>query len=486
MFFPNTGAKLCMLCGVISEVFLGAFMKPKTAIQSFLSKTLDSSTFTWRQILNLTFPSMLDSMSITFIGVLITALISENGESSVAAVSLVGPIINLITCMFSGIAAGGTVVVAQYRGAGDETRLRRCIGGVLWLTVSVGVAACMPFLLFPRQILAMLYRDADSLVMEKAVVYLAGCVWTVIVFTLYTAAFSILRGLGEAKKCLHLSVVINVAYLVFSFLFLNILHQDVRGSVRALMLARVIGAAAALVSLLIHKAPIKLKVSDIFSFDRRVLSATLKVSIPLGLEQIFASCGGLVSQMYLIRLGTTAVAVNAIVNALQGFLYSPAASVSNVAVAVVGRCAGAEKREEAYLYGKRCCQMSLFMLTAACLIFYPLLPVLLTPYRLTGEASSMTAKILVAAIPFLLICWSYSNVMPNVLRAGSDTVFPSAVSLAVMWTVSIGMGYLLAIPAGLGLWGTWLAAWGAWTVRAGIFLARFRSRKWLRGSVARA
>ena len=113
LFFPNTGAKLCMLCGVISEEFLGAFMKPKTAIQSFLSKTLDSSTFTWRQILNLTFPSMLDSMSIMFINVLITALISENGESSVAAVSLVGPIVNLITCMFSGIAAGGTVVVAQ-------------------------------------------------------------------------------------------------------------------------------------------------------------------------------------------------------------------------------------------------------------------------------------------------------------------------------------------------------------------------------------
>lgn len=461
-------------------------MKPKNAIQGFLSKTLDSSTFSWRQILNLTVPSMLDSMSITFIGVLITALISENGESSVAAVSLVGPIINLITCMFGGIAAGGTVVVAQYRGVGDELKLRRCVGGVLWLTIAVGVTACLPFLLFPRQILTMLYQDADPQVMTKAEIYLSGCVWTVVVFTVYTAAFSILRGLGEAKKCLNLSIIINVAYLVFSFLFLNILHQDIQGSVRALLLARIIGAAAALVSLLVHKAPIRLKASDIFSFDRPVLGATLKVSIPLGLEQIFASCGGLVSQMYLIRLGTTAVAVNAIVNSLQGFLYAPAASVSNVAVAVVGRCVGAKKREEAYLYGKRCCQMSAFLLIAACLIFYPLLPILLTPYRLSGEAASMTAKLLVAAIPFLLICWSCSNVMPSVLRAGSDTVFPSAVSLAVMWTVSIGMGYVLAIPAGLGLWGTWIAAWGAWALRAGIFLVRFQSRKWLRGSVVRA
>ena len=69
---------------------------------------LSGSIFTWQQILRMTVPYVLDSLSIMLIGMLITALISKNGETSVAAVSLVGPITNLVVCMFNGIGAGGT------------------------------------------------------------------------------------------------------------------------------------------------------------------------------------------------------------------------------------------------------------------------------------------------------------------------------------------------------------------------------------------
>ena len=56
---------------------------------------------------------MLDSLSVMLIGMRITALISSNGQSSMAAVALVGPVTNLVVCMFNGIGAGGTVIVAQ-------------------------------------------------------------------------------------------------------------------------------------------------------------------------------------------------------------------------------------------------------------------------------------------------------------------------------------------------------------------------------------
>lgn len=54
-----------------------------------------------------TFPNVLDCLSIMFISMLITALISSNGEASVAAVSLVTPLTWMITCIFNGISAGG-------------------------------------------------------------------------------------------------------------------------------------------------------------------------------------------------------------------------------------------------------------------------------------------------------------------------------------------------------------------------------------------
>lgn len=447
-------------------------------VKGFLDRTLTSSTFTWREILDLTFPCILDSMSIMFIGTLITALISQNGADSVAAVSLVSPIANLICCMFNGVGAGGTIVVAQCKGKGDTQTLECGVGMVLWLTVAVGVLTCLPFLLFPRQILTALYQEAERAVMEKAVVYLSGCVWTILVFTVYTAVFSVLRGLGESKKCLVLSVIINVAYLLFSILFLNFLHMDIQGSVLALLLARIVGAGTAITALFLYHPPLPFHWQLLFSFDKSIFRSTLQISIPLGLEQIFSSCGSLVSQMFMITLGTAAVAVHSIASSLMGFLYSSAASISSVAVAVVGRCAGAGNQEEAYFYGRRCCQMARILLAAACVIFYPLLPLMLKPYRLTEEMLALAIHLLLCSIPGLLLFWPLSNTMPSVLRSVNDTLYPSVVSLIVLWTVNIGLGYELAIPMKWGLWGVWAAMWLSWVVRAGLFRFRYKEKAW--------
>lgn len=452
-------------------------------MDDFLARKLSSSVFTWREILDLIVPSVLDSISVMFINMLITALISKNGEASISAVALVGPVAGLILCVFNGIGAGGTVVVAQCKGRQDPELLKQAIGVILRMTVLVGVAACIPFLLFPRQILLALFPAAEEIVLEKAVIFLSGSVWSILVFTVYTAAFSVLRGLGESKKCLALSVIINVAYLLLSILFLNFLNMDIQGSVLALFLARLIGAAAAVALLLVIRPPVPMTLRYLAASNHALARSTMTVGIPLGLEQLFANLSGLVSQMYMIPLGTTALAIHAIANSLIGLLYAPASSLNNVSVAVVGRCVGAGKESEAYTYGKRCRQISLLLLILTSVIFYPLLPILLRQYNPTAEIASTSTRLLLYSLPCLLLFYPASFVTPNTLRAGSDTVYPSVVSLGVLWVVNTALGYFLAIPMGLGLLGVWAAIWASWAVRAGLFQLRFRSRKWLTKSV---
>ena len=69
-----------------------------------------------------------------------------------------------------------------------------------------------------------------------------------------------------------------------------------------------------------------------------------------------------------------------------------------------------------------------------------------------------------------------SNTLPFTLRAEGDSAYPSFVSLGVLWVVSIGLGYVLAIPAGFGLWGIWIAQWASWAVRSLLFYIRFRRK----------
>lgn len=448
-------------------------------LDNFLTRTLSGTVFSWREILHLTFPNVLDCLSIMFISMLITALISSNGEASVAAVSLVTPLAWMITCIFNGISAGGTVVVAQSCGMKDPVRIRKAAGMTLWLTVAVGTVVCLPLLMFPRQVLTLLYPEAEAVVLEKARIYLSGRAWSILVFTIYTANFGILRGLGESGRCLALSVIINAAYLVFSILFLNVLRMDILGSVFALLLARFIGSAASVILLFFWKAPVKMTFGQIFTGDKGILRSTLQVSIPLGLEQVCSSLGNVVAEMYMISLGTTALATHAIANSVIGVWYSPAMAAANLSVTVVGRCFGAEKYDEAKRYGVRCDQIALILVLLTSALFIPLLPALLGQYHPTPEVLAMAKKLLYWSIPSLLLFWPRSNTLPSTLRAANDTLYPSVVSLAVLWVVTIGLGYVLAIPCKLGLLGVWIAMWASWAIRCVVFSVRFGSGKWL-------
>lgn len=448
------------------------------AVDRFLTKKLSGNVFSWKQIWDLFLPGVLDSLSIMFINSLITALISKNGEASVAAVSLVSPITGLIVNLFNGISAGGTVVVAQSCGKKDD-QLKTCsVGTTLWLTVVIGLTVCIPVLLFPDKILYMLYPRAETLVMEKSVAYLTGCIWSIIVFTVYTAIFAVLRGLGESRRCLLLTIIINVSYLVFSFLFLNVMSMDIRGSVLALFLARLLGALSAVIALFAWNPPVRGAVKELISYNKTVLRSVLNIGTPLGFEQMFISLSGIVSGMYMVSLGTTAIATNAIVNSLLGLLYSPGYSVGSLSVTVVGRCFGAGEYDEAKMYGKRCNQIAFLLLVLFALVFYPMLPLLLKQYNPSPETYTEVSKLLYLSIPALFIFWPAAYVLPSTLRAANDAVFPSVYTLVVLWVVNIGLGYFLAIPLGFGLYGVWFSVWATWMVRAIGFTLRFRRKKW--------
>ena len=470
---------------IMEVCFMSRYHLP-ASWENYLDRKLSSSVFKYNQIIDLIVPGVLDSLSIMFILALTTALISSNGEASMAAVSICSPITTLIGTFFMGLSDGGSITVSQSYGTGDRAQLKRAIGMTVWLPVVVGACFCLPFLLFPEPILRVLYPSTEAAVMEKACIYLAGCTWSILPYTLFTALFRILRGLGESKRCLILSIIINVAYLLFSILFINVLHMDIAGSVTALILARVVGAACAAFYLFLWKPPVRMKFREIFCFDSLLLKENLKISLPLGMEQACMSLAGLVSQMFMTTLGTTAIAINAVANSMMGLLWAPAMSIGSLAVTVVGRCVGAGKKDEAYMYGKRCNSLAIIMLVVSAVIFYPLMPVLMKQYHPTAEAAAMVRTLLIASLPCLVLFWPTSYTMPSTLRSASDSLFPSVVSLTVLWLISVVLSYLLAIVAGLGLWGIWIANWTGWFVRTALFTYRFRSKKWLEKSTVKA
>lgn len=257
--------------------------------------------------------------------------------------------------------------------------------------------------------------------------------------------------------------------------------MDVRGSAAALLSARALGTLSAAAFLLLPRdLPIRLSLRDILSCQRDIFSSILEVALPFGLEQMLLYGGNIVITVLLVPLGTAAVTVNAVATSLFGMVTAAAYAAGTLAMTVVGRCAGAGQYRSAFTYGYKITALAFFLLAMGCLLFYPMFPFLLDRlYHVVPPLRAETLHLLKSILIPALLFWSMSSTLPNVLRAAHDTVFPSVLGTLTMWFVRIGLGWVLAFPAGMGLSGLWISMWAEWAVRSLFLGMRYFGSHWL-------
>ena len=285
-------------------------------------------------------PLILDQLSINLISVLATSMISASSQESVSAVSLVNPAIMLITALYGAIASGGAVVVAQYKGRGDEERVRLSAGQSLMAIFSAALLCSVLLIAGARPLLKLLYRGLDPVVMEKAVGYMRGFSCSLVPYSIYAAAFASFRGAGATKICMGMSITMNVIYLLASILFLNVMRLDIAGTALAYNVARIIGAFMSLVILTRPGGVICIRLNHVFTIHKPILRSIARLAVPFAVEQIFFNGGTLLAQTYMVQLGSLAVAANAVGNSAFLMLYCTGTAVANLTITLVGQCIG--------------------------------------------------------------------------------------------------------------------------------------------------
>lgn len=445
----------------------------------FLNKQLGSDQFSYKEIFSMLLPIILDQFFISIIGLLTTAMISSSSQESVSAVSLVTPLYMMIYSIFNAISAGGTVIVAQYKGRGDAEKIRAASGQVMLATSLAATALCLLLIIFANPLVYTLFSAADILVKEKARDYLVGVSLSLIFHSFYMGSFAVFRGLGETKTCLRLTMIINLIHLFASLLFINGLHMDIIGTILSLNIARIIGGGIAVYLLLRPDSILRINTKDIFRIDFSILKSIFKIGVPFALEQVFFNGGGMLVQTYIVFLGTISVAGNAIASSAFSILYASGMAVSTLSITVVGQCIGAGDKALAKRYGAKMIWLGTFIVILSLAVLMPLMPLILKLYQAPSNTLSLIYSLLwIAAIPMPFF-WSMSNIMPCVLRSAGDANFSSIASLITMWIIRVGLGYVFALPLGLGVQGVWICMGIEWAVRTIIFYLRFRTDVWL-------
>lgn len=457
--------------------------KPFRAIGRFLDRNYGSSMFTSREFFGILGPVIIDQFFMYLISMLTTAMISASSQDSVSAVSLVNPILFLVMALFGAVANGGTVVVAQYKGKGNPLRVRQAAGQSVLSTFVVAAIAAALLCLLANPIVMLLFGTAGESVCGRATEYLIGMAISFLPFSFYSASFSALRGVGDSKSCLRLTIIINVIHLVLSMIFLNVMHLDIFGTILSYFLARIVGGATALYSLMNKHGQIGVRFADIFRFEPKLLKSIFRMGIPFAIEQCFYNGGTVIVQTYMVQLGNIAVAANAIANSVFSLIYAAGFAVSVVTLTVTGQCIGAGEIALAKHYGRRMEWLGNAICTLSVIVILPLMPLLLMLYAPEAQTLPVIYPLLWIGSAFMPFVWSGANVMSNTLRAAGDANFTSITSLVCMWVARVGLGYLLALPLGLGINGVWIAMGMEWVIKTIVFRIRFRGDKWYRNKV---
>lgn len=448
-------------------------------VDLFFERQFGSKLFTYKKIFAMLIPLILDQFFINVIGLVTTAMISSSSQESVSAVSMINPLSMIIWAVFSAISVGGTVVVAQYKGSGNEAKIRDAAGQVMLATFLVAIASCVILVAFSDVLVHRMFGAADPIVINKARGYLIGVAISQIFLSVYMGAFAVFRGMGATKICLWLTIIINVIHLLASMLFLNIMHLDIFGTTLSLNIARLIGCVVAVWILMCPKSILRIYPKNIFKIDRPILKSVFRLGIPFALEQVFFNGGSMIVQTYIVELGTINIAANAIANSAFSILYSAGLGVGTLATTIVGQCIGADDDALARHYGIKMVRLGTVFSLVSIIVLFPLMPLILNLYQAPEETLSIIYRLLLIAIIPMPFFWSYSYVMPCVLRSTGDVTFSSMISLITMWVVRVGLGYIFTITLGFGVQGVWICMGFEWAVRALIFYLRYQSGVWL-------
>ena len=267
------------------------------------------------------------------------------GENALAAVSTSDPIITILVLGASGVSLGASVMIAKFKGAGEDDQVRREFATTLIFGLFFSLAVFALGAALAGQMLLWINTPAEAFAHAKLYlrIYLIGFLFTF----QYNVLASSLRGLGDSKTpvfFLSLSCGMNI---VLDILLVAVIPLGVAGAA----IATVISQAAAALGCLHHimnKTPqLQLRRGD-WKVDRALLKQTLKIGSLTALQQAAQPIGKVCIQGVINAQGIVAIdAFNAGCK-IEDFARIPTQSIGNGIMTCTAQNRGAKQEQRMY------------------------------------------------------------------------------------------------------------------------------------------
>ena len=139
--------------------FIQRIIEPKQTIGE------DQKLFTDKMLKAMIIPLVLEQLLQMVVGLADTMMVSYAGEAVVAGVGLDTMIYTIFIYLFTAVAAGGSVVVAQYIGSQNRKNGNLAASQIFHLAGLISIVCMVLMLIFGSSLLELMYPSTESTTM---------------------------------------------------------------------------------------------------------------------------------------------------------------------------------------------------------------------------------------------------------------------------------------------------------------------------------
>ena len=263
-----------------------------------------------------------------------------DGSDSLAAVSSVGSLINLLVNVFMGLSVGTAVAVAHDYGAKEYRGVGRTVHTSILVSLVGGVAVAAIGLTFSRTFLV--WMQSPENVLPLSTLYLKIYFLGTPANMVYNFGASILRSVGDTKRPLYFLTISGLANVVLNLIFVICFDMGVAGVALATIISQYMSAAFVIVYLMKHDGCIHLDFKKLRIHTDK-LKKIIMVGLPAGFQGTVFSLSNVLIQSSVNSFGDLVMAGNGAAASIEGFTYISMNAVYHASLTFVGQSVGARR-----------------------------------------------------------------------------------------------------------------------------------------------
>jgi putative MATE family efflux protein len=409
-----------------------------------------------KTIFLLAMPAVIENFFQTILGFVDTLFVSKLGLIEVSAVGVTNAILAVYIAIFMSVGISANVLVAKNVGARNADKAREIGQQSIILATILGLLFGLLSIFFAEPLLRLM--GVEHNVLAPAISYFQIVAIPSIFISLMFVLSSIIRGNGDTKTPMKISIYINLINIVLDYIlifgFFIFPALGLEGAAYATVAARLIGVIGLAYYLIKEK-----KVStNLFNWkiNKEIQWNLITLGTPAAGERLVMRIGQVLYFGMIVALGTNTFAAHQIAGNIEVFSYMIGYGFATAATILVSQRLGGNDVAGAKRYGN----LSILMGTLFMTFFGILLFVLgewaahfFTDDIVVVKQIKTALQIDTFIQPFLAVVL----ILTGIYQAAENTKFPMYTTAIGIWLIRTLGVYFLGVHWGWGIAGVWIA-----------------------------